>query len=260
MLKCNVISFDYSGFGISTGTASVQGAISDTDLAALFARNVLNIPKEETILMGYSFGTYPVIVLSTRDFYKEYAGVILISPIASPQFIDSRGTETPKSKAPNPVDELENIKPPVFIGHGERDEIAPLRTSENMIKRLNFVFKWFPKNGTHFNIFTKFRAKFYKKIRFFLDSVQRLAEQEKISMSKVSSLAIITNPKKQREENSIYSNEDLTFIEQHKQYRKSNVSQDRSTLNLRKEDTLLPYVGSQNTSSVNKSSNLVEQQ
>ena len=79
-------------------------------------------------------------------------------------------------------------------------------------------------------------------------------------MSKVSSLTIITNPKKQREENSIYSNEDLTFIEQHKQYRKSNVSQDRSTLIPRREDTLLPYAGSQNTSTVNKSSNLAEQE
>lgn len=65
-----------------------------------------------------------------------------------------------------------NIKCPVFLIHGGNDEVLPQDHSLQMMKKIKFVYEWFPPRGTHNNILTKYRGKFYSKIKLFFEHLK----------------------------------------------------------------------------------------
>lgn len=79
-INCNIFSFDYSGYGISTGRASEKNIYSDTEAAWSVLRERYKLAPNEIILYGQSIGTVATIDLAMR---YEVAGVILHSPMMS---------------------------------------------------------------------------------------------------------------------------------------------------------------------------------
>uniref|UniRef100_A0A8C1KX51 Abhydrolase domain containing 17Aa n=1 Tax=Cyprinus carpio TaxID=7962 RepID=A0A8C1KX51_CYPCA len=79
-INCNIFSYDYSGYGVSTGKPSEKNLYADIDAAWHALRSRYGISPENIILYGQSIGTVPTVDLASR---YECAAVVLHSPLTS---------------------------------------------------------------------------------------------------------------------------------------------------------------------------------
>lgn len=79
-LKCNIFSYDYSGYGASTGSPSEKNLYADIDAAWNILKSRYDISHDKIILYGQSIGTVPTIDLASR---VDVGAVILHSALMS---------------------------------------------------------------------------------------------------------------------------------------------------------------------------------
>ena len=201
-MKCNVICDDYSGYGFSRGTPSEEEVKNDIEEVGLFAIQELNIPSDELILMGHSLGMAPTLHLANNKNFANVAGLVLLSPISSGM--------SKRKDVFNNKDIIGRILSPIFLIHGKKDGIIPIKHSIELSRHIQNLYKWFPKKEGH-NIITECRMKFFKKFKFFIDYLSRLP---KPSDNKIYPLALCSNEQynmhtsrgMQREENYMINN------------------------------------------------------
>ncbi|KAL8177647.1 UNVERIFIED_CONTAM: Alpha/beta hydrolase domain-containing protein 17A [Gekko kuhli] len=120
-ISCNIFSYDYSGYGVSTGKPSEKNLYADVDAAWQALRTRYGISPENIILYGQSIGTVPTVDLASR---YECAAVILHSPLTSGMRVAF--PETKKTYCfdafPN-IDKVSRITSPVLFIHGTEDEV-----------------------------------------------------------------------------------------------------------------------------------------
>ncbi|XP_029110855.1 alpha/beta hydrolase domain-containing protein 17A isoform X2 [Scleropages formosus] len=120
-INCNIFSYDYSGYGVSTGKPSEKNLYADVDAAWQALRSRYGISPENIILYGQSIGTVPTVDLASR---YECAAVVLHSPLTSGMrvaFPDTRKTYC-FDAFPN-IEKVSKITSPVLIIHGTEDEV-----------------------------------------------------------------------------------------------------------------------------------------
>ena len=175
-LKVNVISYDYSSFGVSFGKISEENSNCAIIQIIEFLNQSLNIPLNKLILLGESLGTIPVLYISSREQYlSEIKGIILLSPIVKryTKYLDNDNNSITIDKDDyedknNNLNRIKNIIKPIFIIHGRLDSIVPQEHINEMTKNTYDFLSWNPKEGNHYNILEKNRMKFFKKIKQFL--------------------------------------------------------------------------------------------
>uniref|UniRef100_U3IWM9 palmitoyl-protein hydrolase n=1 Tax=Anas platyrhynchos platyrhynchos TaxID=8840 RepID=U3IWM9_ANAPP len=120
-INCNIFSYDYSGYGASTGKPSERNLYSDIDAAWQALRTRYGISPENIILYGQSIGTVPTVDLASR---YECAAIVLHSPLTSGMRVAF--PETKKTywfdAFPN-IEKISKITSPVLIIHGTEDEV-----------------------------------------------------------------------------------------------------------------------------------------
>lgn len=79
-INCNIFSFDYSGYGSSSGKPSEKNLYADIDAAWQALRSRYGISPQNVILYGQSIGTVPTIDLASR---YEVGAAVLHSPLMS---------------------------------------------------------------------------------------------------------------------------------------------------------------------------------
>ncbi|XP_056109430.1 abhydrolase domain containing 17A, depalmitoylase a [Rhinichthys klamathensis goyatoka] len=120
-INCNIFSYDYSGYGVSTGKPSEKNLYADIDAAWHALRSRYGISPENIILYGQSIGTVPTVDLASR---YECAAVVLHSPLTSGMrvaFPDTKKTYC-FDAFPN-IEKVSKITSPVLIIHGTEDEV-----------------------------------------------------------------------------------------------------------------------------------------
>lgn len=77
--KVFVLSFDYRGFGKSSGTPSEIGLRNDAEAVVDWALNTAKIPPSRIVLLGHSLGTAVATAAAVQyaDVGVEFAGIIL---------------------------------------------------------------------------------------------------------------------------------------------------------------------------------------
>lgn len=120
-INCNIFSYDYSGYGISTGKPSEKNLYADIDAAWHTLRTRYGISPENIILYGQSIGTVPTIDLASR---YECAAVVLHSPLTSGMRVAFPDTQKTYcfDAFPN-IEKVSKITSPVLIIHGTEDEV-----------------------------------------------------------------------------------------------------------------------------------------
>jgi pimeloyl-ACP methyl ester carboxylesterase len=91
-IKCNILAYDYSGYGASTGKPSESNIYADTEAAWQSLISRYNVRPDHIVIYGQSIGSAAAVDLATRH---EVAGVILHSPLMSGMrvaFPDTRRT------------------------------------------------------------------------------------------------------------------------------------------------------------------------
>jgi len=80
-LKIHILAIDYRGYGLSTGSPTENGLITDGIAAVDWAMNVAKIPSDRIVILGQSLGT--AVVSAVAEHYAlrgtDFAGVVLIS-------------------------------------------------------------------------------------------------------------------------------------------------------------------------------------
>ncbi|XP_014256772.1 protein ABHD17B [Cimex lectularius] len=120
-INCNIFSYDYSGYGVSTGKPSEKNLYADIDSAWHTLRTRYGISPENIILYGQSIGTVPTVDLASR---YEVGAVVLHSPLTSGMRV-----AFPKTKrtwffdAFPSIDKIAKVTSPVLVIHGKEDEV-----------------------------------------------------------------------------------------------------------------------------------------
>ncbi|XP_054646829.1 alpha/beta hydrolase domain-containing protein 17A [Dunckerocampus dactyliophorus] len=120
-INCNIFSYDYSGYGVSSGKPSEKDLYTDIDAAWHTLRTRYGVSPENIILYGQSIGTVPTVDLASR---YECAAVVLHSPLTSGMrvaFPDTKKTYC-FDAFPN-IEKVSKITTPVLIIHGTEDEV-----------------------------------------------------------------------------------------------------------------------------------------
>lgn len=123
--------------------------------------------------MGYSLGSVPSIHISSN---RNIKCLILIAPLASGiktliKDISISTNELQKIDIFCNLSKIIDISCPIMLIHGKSDEIINVNHSYEMLRKIKNPNIWFPTRGTHGNIFTEYRKKFFDKLNTFFDKV-----------------------------------------------------------------------------------------
>lgn len=87
-MKCDIVSFDYLGFGCSSGKPKINTIMLDGEDALNFAISYLNYKIENIILLGKGIGSMSSIYLASRFNFRNCKGLILYMPTIGKKIID----------------------------------------------------------------------------------------------------------------------------------------------------------------------------
>ena len=87
-MKCDIVSFDYCGFGCSSGKPKINTILSDGEDAINFAISYLKYKIENIILFGKGIGTMSSIFLASRQNYHDCKSLILCMPAIGNKVVD----------------------------------------------------------------------------------------------------------------------------------------------------------------------------
>ena len=87
-MKCDIISFDYSGFGDSNIKPKNNTIIEDGESAINFALSDLDYKIENLILFGKGIGAMPSIYLASMNEYHNCKSLVLCMPLICMDKID----------------------------------------------------------------------------------------------------------------------------------------------------------------------------
>ncbi|KAK5613217.1 Alpha/beta hydrolase domain-containing protein 17A [Crenichthys baileyi] len=123
-INCNIFSYDYSGYGVSTGKPSEKNLYADIDAAWHALRSRYGISPENIILYGQSIGTVPTVTLGIKVSRMRLG----LAPYSPPPLLAEGASLTPKktSRFPSPfpnIEKVSKIPSPVLIIHGTEDEV-----------------------------------------------------------------------------------------------------------------------------------------
>ena len=76
-----MLGYDYSGYGCSTGTASVSNTIADINACYQFLLRVKGKRPQDIVVYGQSVGSGPTCDLGASE--KGLKGIVLHSPLMS---------------------------------------------------------------------------------------------------------------------------------------------------------------------------------
>lgn len=141
-LQLNVLSFDYPGYGFSSGVdnASEEG-MADAAVAVLeYASFKLKHELCDVILIGKSIGSYPAVCTAAQPYCATLGGLLLISPIASaarcvverkvvPDFVMRRLDTVALSN----MSHIGNVQCLMLLVHGVHDDLVSIDNSHDLL-------------------------------------------------------------------------------------------------------------------------------
>ncbi|KAM7280446.1 hypothetical protein ACFE04_007580 [Oxalis oulophora] len=114
-LKVNVMGYDYSGYGQSTGKPSEQNTYTDIEAVYRCLEEKYDVKEEDIILYGQSVGSGPTLDLATR--LPKLRAVVLHSPIMSGLRVMYPVKRTYWFDIYKNIDKIPFVKCPVLVIH-----------------------------------------------------------------------------------------------------------------------------------------------
>ncbi|WKA03766.1 hypothetical protein VitviT2T_021855 [Vitis vinifera] len=121
-LRINLMGYDYSGYGQSTGKPSECNTYADIDAVYKCLKEQYGVKDEQLILYGQSVGSGPTIDLASR--VSNLRGVVLHSPILSGLRVLYPVKRTYWFDIYKNIDKIGMVRCPVLVIHGTADEVV----------------------------------------------------------------------------------------------------------------------------------------
>eukprot|EP00948_MAST-09A_sp_MAST-9A-sp1_P001560 g1560.t1 len=145
-MKVNFFMYDYEGYGGSDGEPSEPAFFRNIEAAFDFLRVTLQCPTNNVVLYGRSIGSGPTIYLASKCAEKKIPlrGVILQSPLLSIYRVAFNFRFSMLGDTFCNVDRVGNIRAPVLIMHGRRDDIVPFWHGQELYSRVAAEYRFKP--------------------------------------------------------------------------------------------------------------------
>ncbi|KAM3285953.1 alpha/beta hydrolase domain-containing protein 17B [Capsicum chacoense] len=121
-LRVNLIGYDYSGYGQSSGKPSECNTYADIDAVYKCLKEQYGVKDEQLILYGQSLGSGPTVDLASR--VPNLRGVVLHSPILSGVRVLYPVKRTYWFDIYKNIDKISAVNCPVLVIHGTSDEVV----------------------------------------------------------------------------------------------------------------------------------------
>jgi fermentation-respiration switch protein FrsA (DUF1100 family) len=181
-LAANVLSFDYPGYGFSSGddgSACEEGMVEAAECALEVATHKLKCDVADVIIFGKSIGSFPAVSIASRSYYSRLKGLILVSPVASaarcvldmryvPKFLLNRLD----SVALDNMSNMHKVQCLVLFVHGRQDTVVTCDNSEDLKVATNYHSQY-PAlfvRANHNDIECKHKALFLTTLRDFMQA------------------------------------------------------------------------------------------
>ncbi|CAI46625.2 Serine aminopeptidase S33 domain-containing protein [Caenorhabditis elegans] len=159
--RCEVYSYDYTGYGISGGIASESNLYSD--IQAIYEHITLEkrVDPKKIVLLGYSIGSAATIELLRHEQDQKPAGVILQAPPTS--ILRVIGGMMGRTKHLEKktccidrfvtIDKIHEIQIPILVIHGKADKTVPVEHGKLICQRAitKVAPEWVP-GAAHDNV------------------------------------------------------------------------------------------------------------
>lgn len=152
-LGISIFIFDYRGYGRSGGSVSEEGTYRDAEAALAYLRSRKDVNPAKIILFGRSLGAAIAVELAAKE---PCAGLLLESPFTSvKEMADSAFPLFPvgfffRTKY-DALSKIKQVKVPVLILHGDRDEIVPFSMGRRIFEAANEPKTFFTIKGAGHN-------------------------------------------------------------------------------------------------------------
>ncbi|CAM8896012.1 unnamed protein product [Rhodiola kirilowii] len=167
-LRINVMGYDYSGYGQSTGKPTEYNTYADIDAAYKCLKEQYGVKDDQLILYGQSVGSGPTVDLASR--VKDLRGVVLHSPILSGLRVLYPVKRTYWFDIYKNIDKIGLVNCPVLVIHGTADEVVDCSHGKQLHELCKDKFEplWL-NGGGHCNL--EFYPEFIKHLKKFVQGV-----------------------------------------------------------------------------------------
>ncbi|KAF0931098.1 hypothetical protein E2562_002460 [Oryza meyeriana var. granulata] len=174
-LRVNIMSYDYSGYGASTGKPSEYNTYCDIEAVYDCLTKVYGIEPEDLILYGQSVGSGPTLHLASR--LEKLRGVVLHSAILSGIRVLYPVKVTLWFDIFKNIDKIKQVDCPVLVIHGTADDIVDFSHGKRLweLAKEKYEPLWV-KGGGHCNLETY--PEYIRHLRKFINAMEKLAKEK----------------------------------------------------------------------------------
>lgn len=136
-LGYNVMSYDYPGYGASSGTPTEKNVYEATDAFYNFVKEKKSLQDENIIAIGHSIGSAPAIEFASS---RQIGGLVLLAPFTSRYELAKDSYGWVPQKLFFLPDSFVNkrlvpyISSPILYIHGNEDSIIPISESKHLYR------------------------------------------------------------------------------------------------------------------------------
>uniref|UniRef100_A0ACD5YPN9 Uncharacterized protein n=1 Tax=Avena sativa TaxID=4498 RepID=A0ACD5YPN9_AVESA len=174
-LRVNIMSYDYSGYGASTGKPSEYNTYCDIEAVYDCLKKEYGIEPEDLILYGQSVGSGPTLHLASR--LEKLRGVVLHSGILSGIRVLYPVKVTLWFDIFKNIDKIKQVECPVLVIHGTADDIVDFSHGKRLweLAKEKYDPLWV-KGGGHCNLETY--PEYIRHLRKFVNTMEKLAKDK----------------------------------------------------------------------------------
>ncbi|CAI9758721.1 unnamed protein product [Fraxinus pennsylvanica] len=121
-LRVNMMGYDYSGYGQSTGKPSEQNTYADIEAVYKCLQDTYGVKEEDIILYGQSVGSGPTLDLASC--FPRLRAVVLHSPIMSGLRVMYPVKRTYWFDIYKNIEKIPLVQCPVLVIHGTADDVV----------------------------------------------------------------------------------------------------------------------------------------
>ncbi|GJM97924.1 hypothetical protein PR202_ga14887 [Eleusine coracana subsp. coracana] len=169
-LNVNLMGYDYSGYGQSSGKPSEQNTYADIEAAYRCLIETYGASEENIILYGQSVGSGPTLDLASR--LPHLRAVVLHSPILSGLRVMYPVKHTYWFDIYKNIDKVPLVKCPVLVIHGTADEVVDCSHGRALweLSKQKYEPLWV-KGGNHCNL--ELYPEYIKHLKKFVTAIEK---------------------------------------------------------------------------------------
>lgn len=169
-LRVNLMGYDYSGYGQSTGKPSEQNTYADIEAAYRCLVEKYGTKEEDVILYGQSVGSGPTLDLATR--LPNLRAVILHSPIMSGLRVMYPVKRTYWFDIYKNIDKIPFVNCPVLVIHGTADDVVGWSHGKQLWELCKEKYEplWI-KGGNHCDL--ELFPQYIKHLKKFISAIEK---------------------------------------------------------------------------------------